>query len=75
MSATWNDVSADTIQNCFFHSLTPATPNEPFLGFTADEVPPSFMRETYMQYVNFDDGLEVTGVQDDTDICAGVFAK
>ena len=25
-----------------------------------------------MQYVNLDDGLEVTGVQDGTDICAAV---
>ena len=30
------------------------------------------MQETYTQYVNLDDGLEVTGVQDDTDICAEV---
>ena len=72
MNAAWNDVSADTIQNCFFCSLTPATPDEPFLRFTADEVPPSCMQETYTQYVNLDDGLEVTGVQDDTDICAEV---
>ena len=72
MSAAWNDVSADTIWNCFFCSPTPATPDEPFLGSTAGEVPPSFMQETYTQYVNLDDGLEVTGVQDDTDICAEV---
>ena len=72
MSAAWNDVSADTIQNCFFRSRTPATLDESFLGFTADEVPPSFTEETYTQYVNLDDGLEVTGVQDDADICAEV---
>ena len=72
MSAAWNDMSADTIRNCFFCSLTPATPDEPFLRFTADEAPPSFTLETYMQYVNLDDGFKVTRFQDDTDICAEV---
>ena len=72
MSAAWNDVSADTNRNCFFRSLTRATHDESFFGFTADEVPPSFTQETYTQYVNLDDGLEVTGVQDDTVICAEV---
>ena len=72
MSAAWNDVSADTIRKCFFRSLTPATPDESFLEFTAGKVPPSFTQETYTQYVNLDDGLEVTGVQDDSDICAEV---
>ena len=72
MSATWNDASADTIRNCFFRSLTPATPDESFLRFRADEVTSLFTQETYTQYVNLDDGLKVTGVQDDTDICAEV---
>ena len=39
MSAALNNVSADTIQNCFFHCLTLAVPDEPFLGFPLDEVP------------------------------------
>ena len=69
ISAAWNDVSADTIRNCFFRSLTPAVPNEPCLGFSADEVPPSFTQETYTHYVSLDDDLEVKGVQDDADIC------
>ena len=30
------------------------------------------MQEAYTQYVNLDDGLEVTGVLDDTDICAEI---
>ena len=72
MSAAWNDVSTDTIRNCFFHSLTPAVPDEPFLGFSSDEIPPSFMHEMYTQYVSLDDDLEVTGVQDDADICEEV---
>ena len=52
ISAAWNDVSKDTIQNYFFCSLTSAALDEPFLGFTVDEVPPTFTQETYMQYVN-----------------------
>ena len=68
VSATWNDVSADAIRNCFFHSLTPATPDEPFLGFPSDEFLPLFTQETYIQCVNLDD-FEITGVQDDADIC------
>ena len=31
MSAAWNDVSADTIQNCFFRGLTPRYLMIPFL--------------------------------------------
>ena len=69
ISTAWNDVSADTIRNCFFRSLTPTVPDGPFLGFSADEVPPSLTQETYTQYVSLDDDLEVTGVQDDADIC------
>ena len=72
ISAAWNDVSADTIRNCFFRSLTPAVPDELFLGFSADEVPPSCTQETYTQYVSLDDDLEVTGVQDDAGICEEV---
>ena len=70
MSAAWNDVSTDTIRNCFFRSLTPAVPNEPFLS--SDEIPTSFTQETYTQFVSLDDDLEVTGVQDDGDICEEV---
>ena len=72
MSAAWNDVSADTIRNCFFCSLTPAVPDEPFLGFPSDEVPASFAQETYAQYVDLDDNFETTGLQDDADICKEV---
>ena len=61
MSAAWNDISADTIRNCFFHSLTSAVSDKPFLGFSFNEVPPLFTQETYTQCVNFDNALEVTG--------------
>ena len=72
MSAAWNDVSADTIRNCFFRSLIPTVPDESFLGFPSDEVPTSFTQETYAQYVNLNDNLEITGLQDDADICKEV---
>ena len=72
MSTTWNDVSADAIQNCFFHSLTPAVPDEPFLGFPSDEVPALFIQETYTQYINLNDNLEITGIQDVANICKKV---
>ena len=51
MSAAWNNVSADTIQNCFFCSLTSALSNEPFIRFSSNEVPPSFMQKTYTHTV------------------------
>ena len=72
MSAVWNNASADTIQNCFFCSLTLAVPDEAFLGFFLDEVPASFTQDTYAQCVNLDDNLEITGLQDDADICKEV---
>ena len=72
MSAAWNNVSADTIQNCFFCSLTSAVPDEPFLGFPLEEVPALFTQVTYAQYVNLDDNLEITGLQDDANICKEV---
>ena len=62
MSAVWNDVFSDTIRNCFFRSLTPAVPDEPFLGFSLDEVPTLFTQETYTQYVNLNNNFEVTGL-------------
>jgi len=34
MSASWNSVSAEMIQNCFFRGLTPVVPDGPFLGFS-----------------------------------------
>ena len=46
MSTTWNNVSTDTIRNCFFCSLTLAVPDEPFLGLLLDEVPTLFTQET-----------------------------
>ena len=50
MSAAWNNVSMDTIRNCFFCSPTPAVPDKPFLKFSSDEIPPSLTQETYKQY-------------------------
>ena len=58
ISAAWNDVFADTIRNRFFRSPTSAVPDEPFLEFPSDEVPPSLTQETYIQYVNLDDALK-----------------
>ena len=69
MSAAWNDVSADAIRNCLFRSLTSTVPDDPFLGSTSDEVSASFIQEAYAQYVNLDNNLEITGLQDDVDIC------
>ena len=65
-------MSANTIHNCLFRSLTPAAPDESFLGFPLDEVPASFTQETYAEYVNLDDNLEITCLQDDADICEEV---
>ena len=65
-------ISADTIWNCFFRGLITAVPDEPFLEFPSDEVPASFTQETFAQYVNFDDNLEITGLQNDADISEAV---
>ena len=37
-----------------------------------DEVSASFTQETYAQYVNLGDNLEITRLQDDADICKEV---
>ena len=37
-------------------------------GFPLDKVPTLFTQETYAQYVNRDDNLEITGLQDDANI-------
>ena len=37
-----------------------------------DEVPASFSQEICAQYVDLDDVLEITGLQDDADICKEV---
>ena len=34
------------------------------LFLDSHKVPPSFAQETYTQYVNLDDGLELTGIQE-----------
>ena len=39
MSVAWQDVSAETIQNCFFRGLTPDVSDEPFFGFSPKEIP------------------------------------
>ena len=69
VNSSWNFVSADTIQSGFCRSLTPADFHEPFLGFPTDEIPLGFTKETYSQYVNVDEHVEVACVQDDADIC------
>ena len=52
--------------------MTPAIPDEPFFGFSLDDIPASFSKETYAQYVNLDDNREITGLQDDADNCKEV---
>jgi len=69
MSASWTDVSKETIQNCFFRGLTPADSDEPFLGFPPEEIPPAFTEKIYDEYVRVDDDLEVAGIEPDSKLC------
>ena len=72
MSAAWNNVSVETIRNCFFRGLTPAVSSEPFLGFPSEEIPVSLTQEAYTEFVSLDDDVQTTGEQTDEELCAEV---
>nr|CAB3238194.1 dihydrolipoyl dehydrogenase, mitochondrial [Phallusia mammillata] len=73
LSASWNDVSAETIQYCFFRGLSHAVPDEHFVGFSPDEIPPGFNEKTYAEYINIDDMIDIGGIStDEVETCREV---
>ena len=68
MSVAWQDVSAETIRNCFFRGFTPDVSDEPFLGFSPKEIPVT-LTQAYAEFIGMDDDLEITGEQTDENLC------
>ena len=60
-ASAWNQVSVETIQNCFFRGLTPEVNATNFKGFSVDEIPSSIDEKSYEAYVDIDDSLETHG--------------
>ena len=69
MSASWKDVSEETMQNCFFCDLRLGIPDGSFLWFSLNEILLNFINESYQEYLSIDDGLEIAGCPTDAEIC------
>ena len=75
MSVAWEDVTSETIRNCFFRGLTPAVSDEPFMGFSLEEIPPALTQEAYAEFIGIDDNVQVSGEQTDKELCSEVRAQ
>ena len=75
MSVAWEDVTSETIRNCFFRGLTPAVSDEPFMGFSPEEIPPALTQEAYTEFIGIDDNVQVSGEQTDEELCSEVRAQ
>nr|CAB3266957.1 tigger transposable element-derived protein 4 [Phallusia mammillata] len=68
ISASWNDVSVETIQSCFFRALSSTVCDQPFVVFLPEEIPHGFTEKTYEEYIKVDEMLVIGGIPIDTDI-------
>ena len=68
MNTAWNNVSVETIHNCFFRGLTPAVSDKPFLGFPSEEIPVSLTQEAYTEFVSMNDDVQTTGEKMDEEL-------